>query len=72
MHVINWDMHGSIFNNLDFYHRSIYIFMFHNCFIARQAGALESLLTKVDGEHDACNRVMATGEINGFPPELQS
>lgn len=31
---------------------------------------MESLLVKLDSEHDACSQVMARGELNGFPPEF--
>ena len=40
----------------------------HSC--ARQVKELESQLGKLDAQYDACNAVMANGEVTGFPKEL--
>lgn len=40
------------------------------CWPTRQVKQMESLLTKLDSEHDRCSQIMAKGELNGFPPEF--
>ena len=37
------------------------------CWPTRQAKQMESLLVKLDSEHDACSQVMARGELKRIP-----